>query len=222
MRLVILRQLRRLPNLLLLSALLAQVLAWPWLEGIPGGRLMLVGFDWVILVLALRAARATGLEARLGWVLLGPAIVLHAAEVVVGGSGLYVASQLAQASFHGFVVTCLLRYVLRDEVMTLDELWALASLYVLLAFVFAYVYAVIEHLAPGAFVINPTNNPDGVTGWWELLYFSFTCLTSVGFGEITPVHDVARSVVMIQQVTGVLYLAIVISRLMGLQRRRPE
>jgi len=222
MRVVILRQLRRLPNLLLLSALLAQVLAWPWLDGIPGGRMMLVGFDWVILVLALRAARATGLEARLGWVLLGPAVALHAAEVVLGGSGLYVASQLAQASFHGFVVTCLLRYVLRDEIMTLDELWALASLYVLLAFVFAYVYAVIEHLAPGAFFINPTNNPDGVTGWWELLYFSFTCLTSVGFGEITPVHDVARSVVMIQQVTGVLYLAIVISRLIGLQRRRAD
>jgi hypothetical protein len=118
------------------------------------------------------------------------------------------------------VVTCLLRYVLRDEIMTLDELWALASLYVLLAFVFAYLYAVIEHLAPGAFFINPTNNPDGVTGWWELLYFSFTCLTSVGFGEITPVSDVARSFVMLQQVTGVLYLAIVISRLIGMQRRR--
>lgn len=220
MRFVILRQLRRLPNLLLLSALLAQVLAWPWLEGIEGGRLMLVGFDWVILVLALRAARATGAEAQLGWWLLGPAVVLHAAEVVAGGSGLYVASQLAQAAFHGFVVTCLLRYVLRDDVMTLDELWALASLYVLLAFVFAYVYAVIEHLAPGAFFINPTNNPDGVTGWWELLYFSFTCLTSVGFGEITPVHDVARSVVMLQQVTGVLYLAIVISRLIGMNARR--
>ena len=214
--------LRRLPNLLLLLALLAQVLAWPWLEGISGGRLMLVGFDWVILVLALRAARATGPEAQLGWLLLAPAVLLHAAEVVSGGSGLYVATQLAQASFHGFVVSCLLRYVLRDDVMTLDELWALASLYVLLAFVFAYVYAVIEHLAPGAFFINPTNNPDGVTGWWELLYFSFTCLTSVGFGEITPVHDVARSVVMVQQVTGVLYLAIVISRLIGMQRRRSE
>ena len=220
MRFLILRQLRRLPNLLLLLALLAQVLAWPWLDGIPGGRLMLVGFDWVILVLALRAARASGAEARLGWWLLGPAVALHAAEVAFGGSGLYVASQVAQAAFHGFVVTCLLRYVLRDDIMTLDELWALASLYVLLAFVFAYVYAVIEHLAPGAFFINPTNNPDGVTGWWELLYFSFTCLTSVGFGEITPVHDVARSVVMLQQVTGVLYLAIVISRLIGMNARR--
>ena len=220
MRVVMLRQLRRLPNLLLLLALLAQVLAWPWMEEVPGGRLVLVGFDWVILVLALRAARATGAEAQLGWWLLGPAVVLHAAGVVAGGSGLYVASQLAQAAFHGFVVTCLLRYVLRDDVMTLDELWALASLYVLLAFVFAYVYAVIEHLAPGAFFINPTNNPDGATGWWELLYFSFTCLTSVGFGEITPVHDVARSVVMLQQVTGVLYLAIVISRLIGMTARR--
>jgi hypothetical protein len=212
--------LRRLPNALLLAALVAQVLAWPWLDDIAGGRLMLVAFDWLILALALKAARATGIEARLGWVLLVPAAGLHAAEVMLGGSGLYVTSQLAQAAFHGFVAACLLRYVLRDEVMTLDELWALASLYVLLAFVFAYVYAVIEHLAPGAFFINPTNNPDGVTGWWELLYFSFTCLTSVGFGEITPVHDVARSVVMLQQITGVLYLAIVISRLIGMNARR--
>jgi hypothetical protein len=214
------RRLRRLPNALLLFALLAQVLAWPWLDDLPGGRLVLVGFDWIILALALKAARAASTEARLGWVLLVPAVVIHAAEVWLGGGLLYVASQLAQAAFHGFVASCLLRYVLRDEIMTLDEMWALASLYVLLAFVFAYLYAVVEFLAPGAFFINPTNNPDGLTGWWELLYFSFTCLTSVGFGEITPVHDVARSVVMLQQVTGVLYLAIVISRLMGMNARR--
>ena len=212
--------LRMLPNAGLLLALLAQVLSFPWLSRLEGGRLALVAFDWVILVLALRAARATGLEARVGWVLLLPAVALHAVEVLLGGEGLYIASQFAQAAFHGFVATCLLRYVLRDEVMTRDELWALASLYVLLAFVFAYLYAVVEQLAPGAFFINPSNNPDGLTGWWELLYFSFTCLTSVGFGEITPVSDVARSVVMLQQVTGVLYLAIVISRLMAMQARR--
>jgi Ion channel len=216
----VIARVRRLPNALLLFALLVQVLAWPWLDDVPGGRLVLVGFDWIILALALKAARAASTEERLGWVLLVPAVVLHAAEVMLGGGALYVASQLAQAAFHGFVATCLLRYVLRDEVMTLDEMWALASLYVLLAFVFAYLYATIEHLAPGAFFINPTNNADGLTSWWELLYFSFTCLTSVGFGEITPVHDVARSVVMLQQVTGVLYLAIVISRLMGMNARR--
>lgn len=214
-----LERFKHLPNALLLLALLLQVLSFPWLEHFAAGRLALVGFDWVILVLALRAARATGIESRVGYVMLIPAVALHALEVLFGGNGLYVASMLSQALFHGFVVVCLLRYVLRDDVVTLDEVWALASLYVLLAYVFAYIYALIEHSAPGAFFINPSNNPDGLTGWWELLYFSFTCLTSVGFGEITPVSDVARSVVMLQQVTGVLYLAIVISRLIGIQTR---
>jgi hypothetical protein len=214
--------LRVLPNAGLLLALIAQILSFPWLSRLEGGRLALVAFDWAILVLALRAARATGLEVRVGYFLLLPAVGLHAAEVLLGGDALYIVSQLTQAAFHGFVVTCLLRYVLRNEVMTRDELWALASLYALLGFVFAYLYAVIEKLAPGAFFINPSNNPDGVTAWWELLYFSFTCLTSVGFGEITPVSDVARSVVMLQQIIGVLFLAIVISRLMAMQARRRD
>jgi uncharacterized membrane protein len=92
MRFVILRQLRRLPNLLLLLALLAQVLSWPWLQDVQAGRLTLVAFDWLILALALKAARATGFEARLGWLLLVPAVGLHAAEVMLGGGTLYVAS----------------------------------------------------------------------------------------------------------------------------------
>ena len=75
----------------------------------------------------------------------------------------------------------------------------------LMAFVFAYLYAFIEHWQPGAFVINAANNPRRMMRWWDLLYFSFTCLSSVGFGEITPANDHARSLVMIQQTIGVLY-----------------
>jgi hypothetical protein len=82
------------------------------------------------------------------------------------------------------------------------------------------VFAALEVLQPGSFYINPANNPDGVTSWWDLMYFSFTCLTSVGFGEVTPVTDHARSLVMIQQMMGVLYLALVISRLVSMQAQR--
>ena len=112
------------------------------------------------------------------------------------------------------------RYILNDEDMTLDELFAAASLYVLMAFAFSFVLAAVEQLSPGSFYINPANNPDGVVGWWDLVYFSFTCLTSVGFGEITPVSDFARSVVMIEQMSGVLFLAIVISRLISMHSSR--
>ena len=152
--------------------------------------------------------------------LVWPAILLHIGAAFFPNAWMLPANLATQAMFHAFVVVCLLRYMLSDEVMTLDELFAAAGLYVLMAFVFAYLYALVELFAPGSFFINPSNNPDGATGWWELLYFSFTCLSSVGFGEITPVSDHARSLVMIQQMLGVLYIALVISRLVALQASR--
>ena len=210
-----------LPNAWLLFALLLQVLTYPFLDGYSAGRAAIAVFDLVILALALRASRASGHETWLGYVLVVPAMVLHAAGALgEEGSVLYSASLIAQALFHAFVVACLLRYMLRDDIMTRDELFAAAGLYVLMAFVFAYLYALIDHLQPHAFVINSANNPAGVTRWWDLLYFSFTCLTSVGFGEITPANDHARSLVMIEQMVGVLYFALVVSRLVTMQTRR--
>jgi hypothetical protein len=212
----------RLPNAWLLLALVGQVLSYPFLDYYRGGRLAIAVFDLAILALALRASRAGGHETWLGYVLVVPAMLLDVAHTLgTNVPAVYPASLLAQALFHAFVVLCLLRYMLRDDIMTRDELFAAAGLYVLMAFVFAYLYTLIEYWQPGAFVINPVNNPQGTTRWWDLLYFSFTCLTSVGFGEITPASDHARSVVMVQQMIGVLYFALVISRLVTLQSRRP-
>jgi len=210
-----------LPNAWLLLALVLQVLVYPFLDNYYAGRTVIAAFNLVILALALRASHAGGRETWLGYVLVVPAMVLDVASTLRhDADGLYAASLVAQALFHAFVVICLLRYMLRDEFMTRDELFAAAGLYVLMAFVFAYLYALVEHWQPGAFVINAANDTTGVTRWWDLLYFSFTCLTSVGFGEITPANDHARSLVMIQQMMGVLYFALVISRLVTLQARR--
>jgi hypothetical protein len=216
----VMRRIAAQPNAWLLLALVALVAIFPFLESSREGRAAIAVFDLLILGLALRAARATGPEARLGYVLALPAVALHIAASLASSDALYMASFATQAIFHAFVVACLLRYMLRDEVMTLDELFAAAGLYVLLAFVFAYLYALLERYLPGSFLINPAVNPDGFVSWWELLYFSFTCLTSVGFGDITPATDHARSLVMIEQMMGVLYLALVISRLVTLQAAR--
>ena len=216
----ILHRIARLPNAWLLFSLIVLVVVYPFLEPFAGGRAAIAVFDLVVLLLALRAARASGPEARIGYVLVWPAIVLHIGAAFFPNAWMLPANFATQALFHTFVVVCLLRYMLSDEVMTLDELFAAAGLYVLMAFVFAYLYALVETFAPGSFYINPSNNPDGTTGWWELLYFSFTCLSSVGFGEITPVSNHARSLVMIQQMLGVLYIALVISRLVALQAAR--
>ena len=214
------KKLLALPNVQLLLALVALVLFYPFLERLQSGRLAVIAFDWAILALALRSASSTGVQTRLGYALLIPTVILQALGALTGAGWIYVTVMLLQAALHGFVIVCLFRYVLHDEVMTLDELFAAGSLYAMLAFVFAYLYSIVEYLWPGAFYINAGNNPDGIFSWFEMLYFSFTCLTSVGFGEITPVSDHARSLVMIQQLIGVLYLAIVISRLISMHSRR--
>ncbi len=212
----------KLPNVQLLLALVALIVLYPFLERLQSGRLAVIAFDWAILVLALRSAKSTGVQTGLGYALLLATIILQASGALTGQAGIHIAALLLQAVLHTFVIVCLFRYVLSDEVMTLDELFAAASMYAMMAFVFAYLYSAIEYFSPGAFYINSSNNPDGIFSWFEMLYFSFTCLTSVGFGEITPVSDHARSVVMLQQLLGVLYLAIVISRLITMHSRKAK
>ncbi|KFN51408.1 potassium channel family protein [Arenimonas composti] len=214
------RRIAALPNAGLLLSLLALVLLYPFLEPRPEGRAAIAIWDLLILVLALRAASATGPEHRIGYLLAIPAIALHVVASFVPGPGWLQANFATQAMFHAFVCVCLLRYILRDEVMTLDELFAAAGCYVLMAFVFAYVYALVERYSPGSFAVASDTDPVLLTSWFELLYFSFTALTSVGFGDITPVNNHARSLVMIEQMVGVLYLALIISRLVALQAAR--
>ena len=216
------RRLMRLPNAWLLLALLTLVVVFPFLEPFREGRAAIAVFDLLILVLSLRAARATGPEMRIGYVLVLPAMALHIFASLWGGTTLVAWSFGAQALFHAFVVVCLLRYILRDEVMTTDETFAAAGLYVLMAFVFAYLYALVERMAPGSFHIDPALDHDAFVSWWELLYFSFTCLTTIGFGDIKPVNDHARSLVMIEPMMGVLYLALISSRLVAMQGRGPR
>jgi len=74
-------------------------------------------------------------------------------------------------------------------------------------------------VAGDAFYIAQVNDPDGKLTWSDLMYFSFTVLTSTGFGEITPVTPMARSLIVIEQVLGVMYVAFLVARLANLYGR---
>jgi hypothetical protein len=92
----------------------------------------------------------------------------------------------------------------------MDKLWGAAAAYLLLGLAWAIAYALVQHHVPGSFASGGTpRDLDGA----DLLYFSFTVLTSTGFGDIVPVHHPAKTVVVIQQIVGTLYVAILIARL---------
>ena len=209
----------RQPSFLMLVLLTLSLVLYPFADHSRLFRVVAQVLDIGIVLMVVRAVRASGHWLNVGWVVAIPLVLLQPLALFLPQRGVETALLGTQVLFHGYAVVALMAYVLNDALITLDELFAIASAYILLALFWASAYALLVHFEPGAIYINEANNPDGVVSFAELVYFSTTTITSVGFGEITPVVPAARSLVMLQQVVGVLFVAIVIARLTSLYGR---
>ena len=109
--------------------------------------------------------------------------------------------------------------MLADHEITRDELFAVGATFTLVAWAFAYLFTVIQAVDPGSFIA--AEDPTGERTWMELLFLSFTTLSSTGLSDVVPVQPFARGVVMLEQLAGLGYVAMVVSRLVGLTLRRP-
>jgi hypothetical protein len=122
------------------------------------------------------------------------------------------------ALFTGIVTIALLRYVLDPHVISTDKVFGAVAAYVLIAFTFACLFMMVQE-GEKAFYVATASEPRGELSWSVAMYFSFTVLTSTGFGEITPLTDGARSLIVIEQVLGVMYVAFLVARLANLYGR---
>ena len=113
-----------------------------------------------------------------------------------------------------YAAVSLVMYMFKDDIVTLDELYAAAATFTLLVWAFALAYSVCQQVYPGSVLaaINPTNP----RSWIELLFMSFSIQSSTGVGDVIPITGPARAIGSLQIFTGVMYIAIVVSRLVGL------
>jgi hypothetical protein len=215
------RFLRTTPCATLLAVQLLGVLVYPSFDESSGqsdalGRTVLGLFGIAVLFLAVLAVRRTP---ALTWVagLLGlPLIVLTVWDGLSPGSAaVTLASAALHAAFYFYTAYALVRYMFNDEHVTTDELFATGAAFTVLAWGFAYLYLGAQTVWPQSFTAH--DNPDAPRTWFELLYLSFTTLTSTGLSDVTPVQPHARSFVMIEQVLGLMYVAFIVARLVGLQ-----
>ncbi len=210
-------QLRTHPSAVLLFAQLVAVLSYPFLDGSTAGRAGLGVVQMLIVLLALYAVRRTPTLTWVGVLLAPPAMIFTVLEAFSPTSDpIVLGSAALHAPFYFFVSYGMIRYLFHDDKVTRDELFATGAAFTVVAWGFAYVYAAAQVLWPGSFTAS---GGDDECSWFELLYLSFTTLTSVGLSDVTPVLDHARSLVMIEQVAGVLYVALVVARLVGLGAR---
>lgn len=204
---------------LLLCSLLLLLLLYPWLEGGWRGRLV-VAILGILIPLAGVYAVGRGRRLLVAAVALAlPAVGSTLATLprepgTLGQGPLF----LLPAAFYLFAVTVIAAYVLGRREVTADTLAGAACVYLLLGLTWTLLYAVLEALAPGAIAVaSPTAPGAGdPPRLGDLLYFSFVTLTTLGYGDVAPVTSQARSLAILEATTGVLYLAILIARLVGM------
>ena len=106
--------------------------------------------------------------------------------------------------------------VLGGERVTTDKLYGAGAVYFLLGFTWSVFYAVLETIKPGNFSGPLAAGADGIVTWSDFIYSSFTTLTTLGYGDIAPATYVARSLAILEASVGVLFVAILVARLVGL------
>lgn len=211
------REVLRHPSGVLLLVQLVGVLLYPFLENsTAGARALFEVFGALVLALAIWSVRHS---AGPIWIPIGLGVVasgLSIADAVTTGStpGLAGTSAVFHALFYFWAAGSLMVYMLADRNVTSDELYAVGATFTLVAWGFAYVFALLQVLQPGCF--TAAVNPEAPRTWMELLFLSFTNLSSTGLSDVVPITAHARAVVMLEQLAGLGYVALIVSRLVGL------
>ena len=211
---------RKEPSAVLLFAQIAAVLLYPFLEDSDVGRAVFSVLGIAILGLVLLAVRSTPALTGVA-VLLGiPATILLLIQAATVSDNLQPYSAALEAVLYFYAAGALIMYMLADHQITRDELFAVGATFTLVAWGFAYLYLVVQAIEPESFTAAVSPNAD--RSWMEVLFLSFTTLTSTGLSDVIPVKAFARSLVMIEQLAGLAYVAVLVSRLVALtvvQRR---
>lgn len=204
---------RRQPSAVLLVTQILVILTLPFLQSWTYGRMALTLLSLSVLTLAVVTVRSTP---AMTWLSIGlglPAFGMEVAILFVDSSPLTAAAHSALGLFYLYTAYALIRYMFADPWVTKDEMFAVGACFTVLLFAFAYLFLAIQEVYPGSF---SSFHGVGQRTFLELIYFSGANLTSVGLSDISAIQPLARALPTIQQLTGGLYVAMVISRLVAL------
>lgn len=198
----------------LLGLLVLFLLGYPYLVGSDLGREMLGAFIMAVLVLGVFSGTRTKLLRAIAIALAAPSFVLQMLYLSARGEVTFFMAGISAALVLAFTLANVLAYVLRRGPVSEDRIAAAVCAYLLTGLLWAGFYAFTDVLVPNSFLALGGGARTG--HFYEFIYFSFTTLTTTGYGDIAPVSFHARSLANAEQLIGVFYIALLIARLTGL------
>ena len=210
-------------HLALLICILLLFIFTPFLVSAPHGTLIL---NLLAVSVLLTASYALSRRGHLFKIAIGLSLL----SVVLTWSISLAPSQSLRIAAHGSIVVLvaffavtMLKYALRAGRVNADRIYAAVCVYMLMGYAWAFGYSLLVQLQPDAFALSsPIVAGDGAGLVMQMRYFSFVTLTTMGYGDIVPRSDMARTMAVLEAVTGQLYLVALVGRLISLHIMQPQ
>lgn len=199
----------------LLVALGLLFVSAPFVEDLPQGDLVEAVLLTLVMVSAVRAVGGSRRTFIVALVLVVPTLAakwINHLRPDLMPPVVYVCGAIL---FFGFVVAQLLRFIVRAPRVDANVLCAGVAGFLLLGLVWMPVYLLVARLNPAAFTVPAGSGAGATLDGFSAFYFSFITLCTVGYGDVTPLSKVARMLAVTEAITGLFYMAVLISRLVS-------
>lgn len=204
---------------LLFGALLVFMCVVGFVEPTPLARFFIAVALSLVAVASVAAVGRTTFSFLVTTLVALPAVAMRFLAYATDLASAQVKAYFLYAILFSVTIIYLLRYIFQPRIMTADKLYGAAATYLLLGVAWTFVYASVQHFQPHSFLAG---GQPATLGLADFYYFSFTTLTGTSYGDIAPALRLARGLTVVEQVTGTLYIAILIARLAGLYPRRGD
>lgn len=202
------------PSLLLLIVQLLSIVINPLLQATKFDQAIFNCFNLMALSLAVWVVNRSPVINWVAWLFAIPAVICTTIFVMTGNGTYLLWAQSLESIMYLYTAVGLVMYMFNDRIITRDELFASAATFTVLAWGFALAYSVCQQIYPGS--ITGLTSPDQPRTWVELIFMSFSLLSNTGYGDIILIHPVAKVIGTFQMFVGLMYMALIVSRLVTL------
>lgn len=205
---------KRFPFAMLLCVQLLSVLCYGFMTDSKTSHIIFNCLGLIVPILAVWVVYRSPAASWIGFTLVSASIGTTLLALFAGQTQLLIWAQSFESLLYFYAATSLVMYMFKDDVVTLDELYAAGATFTLLVWGFALVYSVCQQIYPNSIIGGSPQTQ--LRSWIELLFFSFSVQSGTGLSDILPVSPQSRAIAAIQMFSGVMYITIVVSHLVGL------
>ncbi len=198
--------------LFLLISIVLMFTLRPFLEGFIGINVLVDIFATLILLSGIYAASSSKRVLYIALLIAFPTLILYWTNTFANLSSLYLASKVFGGFFYAFMIVVILNYLFKEKQITTDVIAGAICAYFLIGLMWSSVFAILEFSQPGSFEIPASLHEES----FSFTYYSFVTLTTLGYGDITPITTPARSFSLLEAITGQIYLATLVAKLVAI------